>query len=261
VRVQTDTAVQKPEAATPAAREVLSAAPSATAGPVRRSLRVGAVDDPYEREADRVASEVVARLRSGAPGVEEPAEVRRSTRLQAPVLRGPSPAVSVGHQSGPHTIRRLPYEATYSGSDVKSILMASDKRLSPVTKGQGHPIQHVGRGEKAERFAREEGKNKSVFASQDELFAAAKEILADSKAQSELRAAEATPTTPKRIALKGISISEVNTWVARISKKRGEDVVPARKESSTLATMIVDTMGDGTDKGIHVQTVYPQDSG
>jgi hypothetical protein len=228
---------------------------------VRRSLQVGAVDDPYEREADRVANEVVARLRSGSQRTDETTQVRRSTRLQAPVSRGPSPAISIGHQNGPPTIRRLPYEATYSLSDAKSILMASEGRPSPVTKKEGHPIQHVGKRDKAERFAREENKTKSVFASQGELFTAAQQILADTKAQTELRAAEAAPNTPKRIALKDVSIGEVKTWVARISKKRGDDPVTSSEGTTNLATMMIDTMGNGSEKGIHIQTVYPQEPG
>lgn len=260
MQLKVDTAAKKPERVSTVGPEMRVAAPPASRL-VRRSLQVGAVDDPYEREADRVANEVVARLRSGSRGAEESTEVRRSTRLQAPVLRGPAPAIPIGHQSGPPTIRRLPYEATYSLSDAKSILMASEGRSSPVTKKPGHPIQHVGRREKAERFAREENKTKSVFASQEELFKAAQEILADTTAQAELRAAEAAPNTPKRIALKGVSISEVNTWVARISKKRGADVVPAREETTNLASMMIDTMGNGSEKGIHIQTVYPQESG
>lgn len=260
MQVKVDKAAKQPERVSTVGPEARVGVQPAR-GAVRRSLQVGAVDDPYEREADRVANEVVARLRSGSQRPDETTEVRRSTRLQAPVLRGPSPAISIGHQGGPPTIRRLPYEATYSLGDAKSILMASEGRSSPVTKKAGHPIQHVGKRDKAERFARAEKKTKSVFASQDELFKAAKEILADATAQTELRAAEAAPNTPKRIALKGVSISEVNTWVARISKKRGVDVVPASEETTNLATMMIDTMGDGSEKGIHIQTVYPEESG
>ena len=252
MQTKADKTASQPESKLTTAHEQPVAQRASAPTTVRRSLQVGAVDDPYEREADRVASEVVARLRSGAAPTAKSAEaVQRSTRIQAPEQ---SPAVEIGQRAAAGTIRRLPYAADYSGSDVKSILMASDKRASPVTNEQGHPIQHVGRGDKAEKAATAEQKTKSIFASQAELFKAAEEVLADGNAQMQLREAERVKA-PTRIALKEYGISEVDTWVAGYSAKRG--VEPAKKSSSNLATMIVDTLNNGEAKSIHIQTIYP----
>jgi hypothetical protein len=65
-----------------------------------------------------------------------------------------------GHEA---LIARLPYQTTYSESQVRRILNQSEDRPSPVTGAKGHPRQHVGRLGKAEEHAEEEGKTKSVF--------------------------------------------------------------------------------------------------
>ena len=66
---------------------------------VRRStVRVGAVDDPAEREADRVAGELVSRLHAG-PAVGLDAWARRSTRI----------APMTWDRSENSIIRRAPY--------------------------------------------------------------------------------------------------------------------------------------------------------
>jgi len=94
-------------------------------------LTVGAADDPYEREADAVANDVMALLRSVTPGVlAEPSDVQPSRTVQSRIHRRPG-STAAG-----------PPEIGMSGGDLDS---GAEQQLAAL-RGGGSPVPSRIRG-------------------------------------------------------------------------------------------------------------------
>jgi hypothetical protein len=174
------------------------------------------------------------------------------------------------------TVQRVPYAQAYSESGTKSVLNSSEGRASPVNGATGHPRQHVGRWEKAERFAEEQGKTKSVYintASQDKAVASALNSAAGQGLLAQMD--PPNPGTPTRRAIANVATeaADVKVIKAKVKKRSAGDIVgplpqgeirPGEVKSWTYATgiatkstVIVDSMGTGKAGDIHIQTAFP----
>lgn len=171
-------------------------------------------------------------------------------------------------------VQRLPYATAYTDNKTRSIINQSEGRASPVNNAPGHPRQHVGKWEKAERFAEEQGKTKSVFkdtAAQDKAVAAA---LNSAAGQGALANLDGNPAAPTRGQILNVDIGAADVKVVKAKKKRGALLVgpmlpgqvarPGAVKNWDLvtgvaskATVIVDSMGTNVNGDIHIQTAFP----
>jgi hypothetical protein len=172
-------------------------------------------------------------------------------------------------------IARLPYQTTYSESQVRRILNQSEGRPSPTSGAEGHPRQHVGRLAKAEEHAEEEGKTKSVFANTEQQDKAVKDVLASPAGQAQLALLDAAPAVPSRQVISSVETQSTDVLVVKAKKKKrspGPAVPPVpgqrfqegdikdwelRGGTATKASVIVESTGSGQAGDIHIQTAYP----
>ena len=157
-------------------------------------------------------------------------------------------------------IQRLPYATAYSQQGVKTLLNKSEGRASPVNGQPGHPRQHVGRWEKAERFAEEQSKTKSVYTNTEQQDKAISSALTSGPGQTELAKLDATPGTAKRVAISNVATDAVDVKVVKAKKKKDTGTVKSWQYVAGVAqkaTVIVDSMGTGRVGDIHIQTAFP----
>ncbi len=173
-------------------------------------------------------------------------------------------------------VQRVPYAQAYGAGSTKSILNNSEGRASPVNGAVGHPRQHVGRWEKAQLYAEEQGKTKSVYvntAAQDTAIASALNSAAGQAQLAQMDPPNPGAPTRKAIANVATEAADVKVIKAKIKKRSADDVIGPRPEgqiypgevknwtnasgTATNATVIVDSMGTGRAGDIHIQTAYP----
>lgn len=195
-----------------------------------------------------VVSDAGAVMRAlDAPGALSPAAV---TQLQR----------AVGNQV---VIQRLPYAQAYGESSTKSILNASEGRDSPVNGATGHPRQHVGNWEKAERFAEQQGRTKSVYKNTGQQDKAIASALSSAAGQTALGLLDAAPAVAGRQTIAGVAADAAEVLVVKAKKKKGAGAAAGVK-SWTLtagmaekATVVIDSLGTNVPGAIHLQTAYP----
>jgi len=175
---------------------------------------------------------------------------------------------------GEHSIARMPYQTAYSESQARRILNASEGRQSPVTNQEGHPRQHVGRWEKAEHYAEEQSKTKSVFSNTEQQDKAVKDVLSSVAGQAALALLDANPAAPSRQVINAVTTGATDVKVVKAKKKKGALVagpLPAGQVTrpgavkdweyvsgtATKASVIVESTGSGQVGDIHIQTAYP----
>lgn len=166
-------------------------------------------------------------------------------------------------------VQRVPYATAvppgppqYSVSVTKTKLDQSEGRASPINNQEGHPRQHVGKWEKAERYADEQGRTKSVYvntAAQDKAISSA---LSSAAGQQALGQLDANPAVPTRVAIENVDTDPSDVLVVKAKKKTGAprgEVKSWQLKAGTAskATVIVDSRGTGTLGDIHIQTAYP----
>lgn len=159
-------------------------------------------------------------------------------------------------------VQRVPYAQAYNVSGTKSLLNKSEGRASPVNAAEGHPRQHVGRWEKAERFAEEQGKTKSVYVNTEEQDKAISSALNSAAGQVELAKLDVNPGAASRVAIKDVATDTAEVKVVKAKKKTGAAAGEVKSwvyQSGTAskATVIVDSMGTNTNGDIHIQTAFP----
>lgn len=187
-----------------------------------------------------------------APGTLTPGEV---LQLQRTIGNR-----AVNHLLGGTHIQRVPYATPYILSKVKTILNQSEGRASPVTGAEGHPRQHVGKWEKAERFADKQGKTKSVFVNTAAQDAATLDALNSAAGQQQLATLDANPAVPARAKIENVDIGGADVLVVKAKKKKDTGNVKSwdlKAGTATRATLMVDSRGTGTTGDIHIQTSYP----
>ena len=159
-------------------------------------------------------------------------------------------------------VQRVPYATGYTQSSAKSILNRSEGRASPVNAAAGHPRQHVGRWEKAERFAEEQGRTKSIYENTEAQDKAVKGALESAAGQVALAKLDVNPAVPAREAIKEVTTEAVDVKVVKAKKKTGAAAGDVKSWTfvsglAEKATVIVDSMGTGTPGDIHIQTSFP----
>lgn len=167
-----------------------------------------------------------------------------------------------GKASTAPVVQRLPYAKAYTGSNTKSLLNESEGRASPVNAQEGHPRQHVGKWEKAERFAEEQGKTKSIYTNTEQQDKAISSALSSAAGQIELAKLDAAPAVATRVAIKDVATEAAEVKVVKAKKKKGAAAGEVKSwvyQSGTAgkATVIVDSMGTNQAGDIHVQTAFP----
>lgn len=183
---------------------------------------------------------------------------------------------TAGNRATSALIARLPYQTAYSESQVRRILNQSENRLSPFTRAEGHPRQHVGRLSKAEEHAEEEGKTKSVFTTTEQQDKAVRDVLASAQGQAQLALLDAAPAVPSRQVISSVDTQSTDVLVVKAKKKKRRAGAPApaavpgqrfqegdikdweyRSGTATKASVIVESTGSGQTGDIHIQTAYP----
>lgn len=171
-------------------------------------------------------------------------------------------------------MQRLPYAQPYSDSETRALLNSSEGRPSPVNNQAGHPRQHVGRWEKAEKVADHQQKTKSVYANTASQDAAVASALSSAGGQQRLADLDgANALVPKRTNLVRVPTSTVDVKVVKAKKKGGVrligplrqgEIAPGEVKSwvmvdgqASAATVIVDSRGTGRPGDIHIQTAFP----
>lgn len=176
-------------------------------------------------------------------------------------------------------VQRVPYANTYTESQARSALNASEGRNSPVNAAPGHPRQHAGRVGKAIAVAEDQNKTKSVFANTAAQDKATASVLTSAAGQAAMAAldnaaphpgpvlpgAAPLPAVPTRVVMNDQPCAGVDIFVARAKKKKGAGAAAAAADTTwvystsvaTQATVIVDSMGTGADRDIHIQTAFP----
>lgn len=147
-------------------------------------------------------------------------------------------------------------------SSTKALLNKSEGRASPVNAAVGHPRQHVGRWEKAERFAEEQGKTKSIYTNTEEQDKAISSALSSVAGQTELAKLDVAPAASSRVAIKDVATDAAEVKVVKAKKKKGAAAGDVKSwvfqaGSASKATVIVDSMGTNTNGDIHIQTAFP----
>jgi hypothetical protein len=209
-------------------------------------------------------------------------EPRRASRVErrAPAPRDLTPAGvlrlqrTAGNRATVAAIARVPYQTTYSETTARRILNESEGRNSPVTNAEGHPRQHVGRWEKAEHYAEEQSKTKSVFTNTQQQDKAVADVLASVAGQAALAVLDQQPNVAARQVINAVDTDATEVKVVKAKKKKGTLVqgpLPpgqvtrpgAVKDweytsgTATKASVIVESRGTGQLGDIHIQTAYP----
>ena len=159
-------------------------------------------------------------------------------------------------------IQRLPYAKNYTESETKKLLDRSEGRASPVNNQDGHPRQHVGKWEKAERFAEEQGRTKSVYKNTDQQNKAISSALNSGAGQAALAVLDANPGVATRQVIANVATDAADVLVVKAKKKQGAAAGNVKSwqyksGSATSATVVVDSMGTNVQGDIHIQTAYP----
>lgn len=159
-------------------------------------------------------------------------------------------------------IQRLPYAKAYTEGETKKLLDRSEGRASPVNNQEGHPRQHVGKWEKAERFAEEQGRTKSVYKNTEQQNKAISSALNSVAGQAALAVLDANPGVPTRQVIANVATDSADVLVVKAKRKQGAaagDVKTWQYRSGTAssATVVVDSMGTNVQGDIHIQTAYP----
>ncbi len=214
-----------------------------------------------------------------ARSVSEPRRAPQPER-RAPAPPGLTPAGvlrlqrTAGNRAAVAAIARLPYATTYSESAARRILNESEGRKSPVTNAEGHPRQHVGRWEKAERYAEEQSKTKSVFTNTQEQDKAVAAVLASVTGQAALAVLDQQPNVAARQVINAVDTGATDVKVVKAKKKKGalmQGPLPAGQVTrpgavkdweyasgtATKASVIVESRGTGQLGDLHIQTAYP----
>ena len=196
----------------------------------------------------------------GGPAPVVPAPVVPAPIVPAPVV--PAPVVPAPVVPAPVVPIPGPYSGfNYAVGVTRTKLNQSEGRASPVTGAVGHPRQHVGKWEKAERYAEEQGRTKSVFrlaADQDEAVAAA---LMSPQGALALAVLDANPLVPTRQTFTAHNCN-ADILVVKAKRKTGAaagDVKSWQYTNSVTdtVTVTVDSRGTGNAGDIHIQTAYP----
>jgi len=239
----------------PARRPLPASSRRATAEPVRsRPTAAGAALQRARRDPTSLTPADLLTLQR-AVGNQAVGQLLAQIRAGAPAPTGADPA--------PPLVQRLPYAANYSPGQTRRILNESEGRGSPVNNQAGHPRQHVGRWEKAEKYAEEQGRTKSVFTSTGEQDKAVQSALNSASGQAALAQLDAAPNAPGRQVVANVSTEPVDVKVVRPrTKKRGASQGQVkswtyRNGRAQRITLVVDSMGTGQNGDIHIQTAYP----
>jgi hypothetical protein len=238
----------------PARRPLPASSRRATAEPVRsRPTAAGAALQRARRDPTSLTPADLLTLQR-AVGNQAVGQLLAQVRAGAPAPTETDPA--------PPLVQRLPYAATYSLGQTRRILNESEGRGSPVNNQAGHPRQHVGHWEKAEKYAEQQGRTKSVFTSTGEQDKAVQSALSSASGQAALAQLDAAPNAPGRQVVANVSTEPVDVKVVRAKKKRGAPQGQVKSWTyqngrAQRITMVVDSMGTGQNGDIHIQTAYP----
>jgi hypothetical protein len=125
---------------------------------------------------------------------------------------------TAGNRAATALIARLPYQTTYSESQVRRILNQSEGRVSPTSGAEGIRGSTPGGSRRRSSTPRRRGKTKSVFANTEQQDKAVKDVLASAAGQAQLALLDAAPAAPSRQM-----ISEVDAGHGRPHREGQEE--------------------------------------